>query len=138
MTRFDRTSLKTQRARALRRNGTKPEAKLWSALRGSPLGVSFRRQHPVGPYILDFYCPSLKFEIELDGDQHSENKAYDEHRTRYLNRKGIRVIRFWNVEVNQNLDGVCERIAAVIQNLTPTRNAARSDLPLSGGGKTRF
>ena len=134
MTRFSRTRLKTARARELRRNGTKPEAILWNVLRGSPLGVSFRRQHPLGPYILDFYSSALKLAIELDGDQHLERQVSDARRTRYLNTQGIGVIRFWNVEVNENFDGVCERVAEVIEALTPTRNAVRSDLPLSGGG----
>jgi very-short-patch-repair endonuclease len=134
LTRFNRTRLKTARARELRRNGTKPEARLWSTLRGAPLGVSFRRQHPVGPYVLDFYSPALKLAIELDGDQHLERQVFDARRTRYLNAKGILVIRFWNVEVNENFDGVCERIAEIIGTMTPTRNATRSDLPLSGGG----
>jgi len=134
VTRFDRTRAKTTRARELRRNGTKPEAKLWNVLRGSPLGVSFRRQHPVGPYVLDFYSPALKVAIELDGDQHLQRQAFEARRTRYLNAKGIRVIRFWNVEVNETFYGVCERIAEVMEALTPTRNAARSAPLLSGGG----
>ena len=134
MTRFDRTRAKTTRARELRRNGTKPEAKLWNVLRGSPLGVSFRRQHPVGPYVLDFYSPALKVAIELDGDQHLQRQAFEARRTRYLNAKGIRVIRFWNVEVNETFYGVCERIAEVMEALTPTRNVARSAPLLSGGG----
>jgi very-short-patch-repair endonuclease len=134
ISRFDRTRFKTARARELRRNGTKPEARLWSVLRGTPLGVSFRRQHPVGPYILDFYSPALKLAIEVDGSQHFDKQEYDRRRTRYLNAKGIRVLRFWNNEVSENFDGVCERIAEAIKPVTPTRNAARSDLPLSGGG----
>jgi very-short-patch-repair endonuclease len=134
LTRFNRTRLKTGRARELRRSGTGPEAKLWQVLRGRPLGHSFRRQHPVGPYILDFYCPALKLAIELDGDQHLEHQSHDIRRTHYLDGKGIRVIRFWNIEVNENFDGVCERIAEIIGKMTPTRNATRSDLPLSGGG----
>ena len=138
MTRFNRTPSKTRRARELRRNGTPPEAKLWSALRGTPLGVSFRRQHPIGPYVLDFYSPVLKLAIELDGDQHLEQQSYDKWRTRYLNAPGIRVVRFWNIEVNENFDGICERIAEIIRDMTPTRNASRSDLPLSGGGGNRF
>ena len=137
MTRFDRTKLKTERARELRRNGTKPEAKLWQVLRGTPLGFSFRRQHPVGPYIVDLYCSPLKLAIELDGDQHCRRLSYDERRTQFLKSKGIHVIRFWNIELNENFDGVCERIAEAIRGLTPTRNASRSDLPLSGGGKQR-
>jgi len=76
----------------------------------------------------------LKLAIELDGDQHLERQVSDARRTRYLNTQGIGVIRFWNVEVNENFDGVCERVAEVIEALTPTRNAVRSDLPLSGGG----
>ena len=137
VTRFDRTRVKTARARELRRSGTKPEAKLWHVLRGSPLGVSFRRQHPVGPYILDFYSSALKLAIELDGDQHCRRLSYDERRTQFLKSKGIHVIRFWNIELNENFEGVCERIAEAIRELTPTRNASRFDLPLSGGGKQR-
>ena len=133
--RFNRTPAKTQRARELRRNGTKPEAKLWYALRDSRLGVSFRRQHPIGPYVLDRYCPALKLAIELDGDQHSEQQGYDQRRTRFLNLRDIRVIRFWNIEVNEEIDRVYEQIAHLVAAMTPTRNASRSDLPLSGGGK---
>jgi len=96
--------------------------------------VSFRRHHPVGPYVLDFYSPALKVAIELDGDQHLQRQAFEARRTRYLNAKGIRVIRFWNVEVNETFYGVCERIAEVMEALTPTRNAARSAPLLSGGG----
>jgi very-short-patch-repair endonuclease len=135
VTRFTRTKLLTARARELRRNSTKPEVKLWNVLRGDPLGVSFRRQHPIGPYVLDFYCPALKLAVELDGSQHFDRQDHDRRRTFYLNTKGIHVIRFWNVEINENFDGVCERIARAIAKLTPTQNAARSDLPLSGGGK---
>ncbi|MBV9570512.1 MAG: endonuclease domain-containing protein [Alphaproteobacteria bacterium] len=135
MTRFNRTKAKTARARELRRTGTKPEARLWRVLRGTPLGISSRRQHPVGPYVLDFYCPDLKLGIELDGDQHFEQQDHDRRRTLYLNAKGIRVIRFWNAEVTENLDGVCQRITEAVRTPTPTRNASRSDLPLLGGGK---
>ena len=133
--RFDRTKLKTARARRLRRDATRPEQKLWFKLRGGQLGgTSFRRQHPVGPYVLDFYCPSVRLAIELDGDQHGTKQglAHDATRTRFLQNKGIRVLRFWNNEIKENLEGVCD---AIDRALTPTRNAARSDLPLSGGGK---
>ncbi len=135
MTRFDRTKTKTARARKLRRDATRPEQKLWFRLRGTQMaGASFRRQHPVGPYVLDFYCPSAKLVVELDGDQHGTDKglAHDAARTRFLNRKGIRVLRFANNDIKENLDGVCE---GIYRALTPTRRASRADLPLSGGGK---
>ena len=80
MPRFDHTPAKAARARQLRRGSTRPELKLWLCLRGAQLsGHSFRRQHPVGPYILDFYCASAKLAVELDGDQHAtpEARAYD-------------------------------------------------------------
>jgi very-short-patch-repair endonuclease len=97
-------------------------------------GFSFRRQHPVGPYILDFYCSSAKVAVELDGDEHGTKKglAHDLARTRFLRAKGIRVIRFWNRELKENLDDVLE---GIFRTLTPTRRALRGDLPLSGGGK---
>lgn len=99
-------------------------------------GFSFRRQHPVGPYILDFYCAAAKLAVELDGDQHgmTSARAHDAARTAFLNRMGIRVLRIWNQELKENLDGVCESVYRALRE-TPTRSATRSDLPLSGGGK---
>ena len=97
-------------------------------------GVAFRRQHPVGPYILDFYCSAAKLAIELDGDQHAQQREYDEARTKFLNRMGIQMLRFWNIDLKENLEGVLDTIGARVLELTPTRSAARSDLPLSGGG----
>ena len=132
MTRFNRTRAKTLRARMLRRDTTMVEQKLWLALRGAQMGMSFRRQHPVGPYILD--CVRAKLAVELDGAQHADRKAYDEARTRFLQTKGIRVLRFWNNELVENYDGVVEIIRRDVE-LTPTRPAAPGDLPLSGGGK---
>jgi len=136
MTRFNRTRLKTKRARELRVNATVQERKLWAYLTSAKMdGFSFRRQHPVGPYILDFYCPAAKLAIELDGGQHSTDAgfAYDAARTCFLNAKGIRVVRFNNGDVTTNLDGVCEGIYRALQ-LNPTRGETRSDLPLSGVG----
>ena len=85
------------RRRELRRNSTDTEAALWLALRAKRFaGFKFRRQHDCGPYILDFYCPAQRLAIELDGGQHyePETKAYDERRTAYLGRRGVRVLRF--------------------------------------------
>ena len=134
-TRFDHTKSKTARARHLRRNATNCEQRLWLKLRGSNLGVSFRRQHPIGPFTLDFYAPSIRLAIELDGGQHATKKDSDERRTVYLNAKGVHVLRFWNSDVVENLDGVAEKIWLTVRELTPTQSASRSDLPLSGGGK---
>jgi very-short-patch-repair endonuclease len=125
------------------------EQRPWHALRGNQLGASFRRQHPVGAYVLDFYCPSLGLAIEVDGDDHANRARRDTVRTQFLNRLGIRVVRFANRDVWGNLDGVREVIALELQQSTPTRRAtrsgseavaqreARADLPLSGGGRER-
>jgi very-short-patch-repair endonuclease len=100
-------------ARILRKNQTNAEQFLWGLLRDRRFaGKKFRRQHPIGRYILDFYCHELKLAIELDGGQHNEEagQKHDENRTRFLNEQGIRVIRFWNNEVLQQTDSVLESL----------------------------
>ena len=102
-----------ERRRALRRNQTDVERVFWSRVRNRHfLGLRFFRQYSVGPYILDFYCPDMKLGIELDGGQHNqaEGKEYDAARTEYLSAQGIDVIRFWNHEVLQELDGVLAKL----------------------------
>ncbi len=104
------------RARELRRASTPAERKLWSALRSKQLcGLKFRRQHPLPPYIVDFYCHEKRLVVELDGGHHNEvaRTAYDLERTAWLQAQGLRVIRFWNHEVEINLVGVLEAIARV-------------------------
>ncbi len=97
----------------LRNNGTPAEAALWNALKNSQLeGRKFRRQHSVGRFILDFYCPSERLAIELDGESH-DNEATQENdqaRSEYLNSLNIRVLRFENQAVMENPDGVLEKI----------------------------
>jgi very-short-patch-repair endonuclease len=108
------------------------ERKLWHRLRRDQLnGLNFRRQHPVGPYVLDFYCPALRLAIELDGGQHNfeQQRRKDDRRTRWLEANGIRLVRFWNNDVTGNLYGVLEEVARVASELTPSPT-----LPLSGGG----
>ncbi len=105
------------RRRALRRNNTEAEALLWSCLRAKRFaGFKFRRQHPLGSYILDFYCPCRRLAIELDGGQHFEAvmQAYDDRRTAYLRRRGIEVLRFTNDVVFNELEGVLDAIAIVL------------------------
>jgi len=96
-------------ARRLRREQTKEERELWRALRaGRFAGFKFRRQHPIGIYALDFYCPAAKLSIELDGFQHGvpEQKQRDEERERFLASQGIEELRFWNHQWNKNREGV--------------------------------
>ena len=114
--------------------------RLWQKLRNRQLGVDFRRQHPAGSFVLDFYCPALRLAIELDGGQHAEaeHEARDRQRQGWLIERGVTILRFWNSDVTQNLMGVLEVIALKIgelqaEKMTPTRRW-RADLPLSGGG----
>ena len=109
----NRNDLKQFR-KELRSNLTSAEATLWNSLKNSKLGKKFRRQHSVGSYILDFYCAPERVAVELDGEHHftEEGLKYDEERTRYLKSLNIRVIRFENVKVFENLDGVLEEIRA--------------------------
>ena len=79
-------------------------------LRGNRLGVKFRRQHPIGPFITDFCCLERHLVIELDGGQHAEQMEYDARRTKYLASRGYKVIRFWDHTVLTGIDGVLEQI----------------------------
>ena len=98
-------------ARQLRHNQTDAERKLWAALRGKALdGRRFRRQHPMGPYVVDFVCLERKLIIELDGDQHAFDVARDYKRDCWLQSRGYFVLRFWNNEVYDNLPGVLEKL----------------------------
>lgn len=113
-------SLTTQLARALRKNMTDAERRLWYLLRNRQLwGWKFRRQHPVGPYIADFVCLEKKVVIEVDGGQHGENEDADWRRTSYLNKMGYQVLRFWNHEVLQEIDAVMDTIFDTLEDLPP-------------------
>ncbi|HJW46967.1 MAG TPA: endonuclease domain-containing protein [Lysobacter sp.] len=108
-------------ARELRLGQTDAERKLWQCLRGGQLdGLKFRRQHPIPPYVADFYCEALKLVIELDGSQH--NEEVDAARTRFLDARGLTVLRFWDNEVLTQTEAVVEAIFNFASNrtLTPT------------------
>ncbi len=90
---------------------------LWRRIRTQQLGVKFRRQHPAGIYILDFACVELMLALELDGGQHAQAQVKDEKRTRWLEAKGWKVLRFWNNELLKNIDGVLEEINHTLSNL---------------------
>ena len=101
----------TERVRALRKSPTEAEQLLWSKLRRSQLGgLKFSRQMPVAGYVPDFLCRSHKLIIELDGSQHADAIEYDAVRTKNLEALGYRVLRFWNNDLTQNMDGVLEAI----------------------------
>ena len=104
-----------EKRKFLRRNQTPQEVILWAQLRRNKFGVKFKRQYSVGPYILDFYSSKNKLAIEIDGSQHIENHEYDEERSKYLSLLKIRVVRFWNNEVNVNIDGVVSKILSELK-----------------------
>lgn len=126
-------------ARSLRTNATDAERILWTALRNFKRGgVHFRRQAPIGRYVVDFVCHRAKLIVELDGSQHGTDKAmaYDAERTAFLNSRGYRVMRFWNAEIFENLHGVCDAIFAIAKESSPhpARPMPRRP-PRVGGGK---
>ncbi|MCD5408251.1 endonuclease domain-containing protein [Candidatus Bipolaricaulota bacterium] len=100
------------RARRMRCQATDAERLLWQKLRGRQLGVKFRRQAPIGPYIVDFVCFEKRLVVELDGSQHGlpPRRAYDAQRSRWLRSQGFRVLRFWDSEVLIDIEGVLRRI----------------------------
>lgn len=98
-------------ARNLRKNLTETERALWKYLRAKQLArLKFRRQHPIGHYIVDFVCLEKRISIEVDGGQHAINKNKDLERNRWLQRKGFEILRFWDNEVLTNTEGVLEVI----------------------------
>ncbi|HEU0055465.1 MAG TPA: DUF559 domain-containing protein [Longimicrobium sp.] len=102
-----------QAAKELRQRGTRAERGLWSALRGRQLGFKVRRQHAVGRFILDFYIPDHRLAIEVDGDVHDFQRERDAERTAVLNQHHVRVLRFRNEEVLNDLPAVLARIRIV-------------------------
>jgi len=101
-----------ERARDLRQIETPPEELLWLALRNSQIaGLKFRRQHPIGPYVVDFYCHSAKLVVELDGMSHDPKAGEDAARTNTLAAQGLRVLRVTNEDVMRDLDAVTREIA---------------------------
>ena len=94
----------------LRKNQTPQEIILWSKLRNNQTNYKWKRQVSIGPYIADFYCWKKLLAIEIDGSQHLKNKDYDVDRENYFLNLGIRTVRFWNNEINTNINGVMVKI----------------------------
>ncbi len=118
---FNRKSQKIKR-QYLRNNATNTERILWSKLKEKQLfGQKFRRQHGIGPFIVDFYCPECKLAIEIDGATHwtREAKEYDRRREEYIGRYGVHFLRFTNSAVVENLDGVLMAIAEAVKGHHP-------------------
>ena len=140
---FNKPQYKNRRS-VLRHQATVPEQRFWQAVRGKQLGVKFRRQHGIGHYIVDFYCPELKLVVELDGDSHFSDEAqqYDAVRDDYIQALGIRVLRFTNTDVMQNLEGVLQMVMQSYRPLereptpaSPGKSNPTPTLPFSGEGE---
>lgn len=110
---FNTPSLKPRR-KQLRNRATEAEKILWSCLKKNILKHKFIRQYSVEGYVVDFYCPDKRLAIELDGEQHKSSVEYDSYRTKLLNAWGIKLIRFWNWEVKDNLTKVLKKIELVL------------------------
>jgi very-short-patch-repair endonuclease len=120
-------------ARRLRASLTEAETRLWSRLRRKQLdGFRFRRQQPIGRYVVDFFCPEAKLIIEVDGGQHADESPT---RETWLSGRGYRVLRFWNNDVLANTDGVLEEILRVLRAAAPPHpgTLTRSRPPPQGG-----
>ncbi len=102
------------RRKELRNKATPEEKLLWKYLQNKKLGFKFIRQYSIEGYVVDFYCPAKRLAIEIDGDQHKKNKKYDEYRTGYLNAFNIKVIRFWNQEIVNDVEEVVEKIRKTV------------------------
>jgi very-short-patch-repair endonuclease len=146
-------SFRRATARRLRANGTSAEGTFWRYLRRlETKGTHFRRQVPLGRYVVDFACLTSRLVVEVDGSYHGEeaNRSHDEKRTRWLEAEGYRVLRFWNNDITQNPSGVLQIIHASLyggphaeprvlkhersRDITPPRRAPRADPPPPGEG----
>ena len=105
-----------EKARKNRKNSTKPEIKIWNEiLKEKFIGYKFLRQKPINNFILDFYCSKILLAIEIDGDSHYEKENYDFKRTNILNNLGIKIIRYTNLEIIKNIEGVYLNLIREIQ-----------------------
>ena len=119
-----RPSLMKARARSLRRKCTDAEVLVWQHLRSRRLlGCKFRRQVPIGKYIVDFLCEDPPIIIELDGGQHMEQQGYDQTRTNWLQANSFLVLRFWNNDIAENMEGVLENLFSTIEKSRPATSS---------------
>lgn len=112
-----------QIARKLRKDMTLAEILLWKEIKGKKvLGCDFHRQKPIDEYVVDFYCPRLKLVLEIDGDSHDEKEELDKIRQEKLESKGLTVLRFWDLDVRANVDGIVEQLREWIVACVQTKN----------------
>jgi len=130
--RYDKLTL--ARARALRAAETPAETKLWAMLRGRHLRVKFRRQQPIGPFIVDFFCAEARLVVELDGPSHDGRRGYDERRTKWLEGQGYRVVRLANEAVHERPEEVYQVLATALASPHPGRQEATGPSPSRGEG----
>jgi very-short-patch-repair endonuclease len=122
------------KAKRLRRDLTDAERKLWGILRNSQIeGAKFRRQQPIGPFVADFVCQDRRLVVEADGGQHQVSAA-DDRRTAFLKQAGYRMLRFWNGDILENIDGVAASIAIALTTPHPARASRESPSPSRGEG----
>jgi len=120
------SKLRRDRARRLRRDQTPSEMRLWDTLRGRRFeGWKWRRQVPVGPFIIDFLCLEAAVAVELDGGIHAEHADRDARRDAYLRARGLQVLRFWNSEVSTDFDSVCLTILSACRETDPRQRGRR-------------
>lgn len=119
------------KARALRRNMTLPEGLLWRELRKRPGGFKFRRQHPIGPYIADFYCPLARLVVEVDGEGHNrgEQAGHDLRRDDWMHRKGLVVLRISARDVLEDMAASLSEIQRSVAARLPLHHAAHGSPP---------
>ena len=125
-----------ENSRKLRQNMTSQERKLWYNFL-KEYKVRFNRQRSIGSYIVDFYCSKAKLVIEIDGGQHYSEyiKIYDEKRSLFLKSLGLKVIRFTNLDIDNNFEGVCYRINSAVEKLLATPQSPTATAPLAGEPK---
>jgi very-short-patch-repair endonuclease len=122
------SKLRRDRARRLRRDQTPAETRLWESLRGGRLeGWKWRRQAPVGPFIVDFLCLEAALAVELDGGIHADQADRDARRDSYLASRGLSVLRFWNRELQEDFDRVLWKILSACRESDPARRGRRID-----------
>lgn len=123
-------------AREMRVHMTDAEALLWKLLRNRRIAnAKFRRQHPMGRYILDFYCDEKKLAIELDGSQHMDAADYDQKRDGWLRAEGVRSLRFWNNQILSETEAVLENIYMELMEVAPAGSLTPDPSPASGRGE---
>jgi very-short-patch-repair endonuclease len=133
-TRLERAA-RDQRAQQLRREMSGTEWRLWYRLRSRQLlGHKFRRQVPIGPYLADFACLEARLVVEVDGEHHGDQLVYDARRDHWLSELGFRVLRFWVVEVDENLEGVIETIVDALRT-ADVKGPPPTSPHAAGGGR---